>query len=86
MESEEGLGNTSRLVCRHRAWTRPEYVGESSTQERAVRAGGAAASGAHASAGPLLCPGVMTSIKLLKRRTEMGPPSLNHDLNLTGQN
>ena len=45
MESEEGLGNTSRLVCRHRAWTRPEYAGEPSTQERAVRVGGAAASG-----------------------------------------
>ena len=65
---------------------RPEYSGEPSTREWGVRGGGLQPRGTHASTGPLLCPGVVTSIKLLKRRTEMGPPSLNHDLNLTGQN
>lgn len=52
-------------------------------QPRGTRAGAASRNEA---LGPHLCPGVATSMKLLKRRTEMGPPSLNHDLNLTGQN
>ena len=72
------------------AWKHPEHTPGSGHLWHAGRAGlqprGEPTPGAasrNETLESLLCTGVMTSIILLKRRTKMGPLSLNRDLNPT---